>query len=110
MNPPRVTVLVHGGPNSIEMVRVRGLTRRHPADRLRILHREGGMSATWRAWSWVSRENRGTLRMRSRFDNIDMTSPFTKLLVGESAGVCLKAGIFIGGFGYQNCQFIHFYP
>lgn len=57
MTPPKVTVLVHGGPSSIEMVRVRGLTRRHPGDRLRILHRSGGMAATWKAWSNDLRES-----------------------------------------------------
>lgn len=51
MNAPSVTVLVHGGPGSIETVRVRGLTRRHPADRLRILFREGGARATASAWN-----------------------------------------------------------
>lgn len=51
MNPPKVTVLVHGGPSSIEMVRVRGLTRRHPPERLRILSRSGGIAATWKSWS-----------------------------------------------------------
>lgn len=51
MNAPKVTVLVHGGPSSIEMVRVRGLTRLHPPGQLRILSRAGGFKATWTAWS-----------------------------------------------------------
>lgn len=50
MNAPKVTVLVHGGPNSIETVRARGLSRRHPADRIRFLFREHGKAGTVNAW------------------------------------------------------------
>jgi len=61
MSAPSVTVLVHGGPGSIETVRVRGLTRRHPTDRLRILFREGGARATAVAWNRAIREQRPDL-------------------------------------------------
>jgi glycosyltransferase involved in cell wall biosynthesis len=50
MTLPRVTVLVHGSPDSPEATRARGLTERYPADRIRILLREGTRTATFRRW------------------------------------------------------------
>ena len=50
MNFPKVTVLVHGGPRSIEAIRAAGLARRLPAANLRVLYREGGRLATARRW------------------------------------------------------------
>lgn len=50
MNPPRITFLVNAGPQSIEAVRARGLARRHPADRVQFLFREGGRWASYRRW------------------------------------------------------------
>lgn len=50
MNLPRLAVLVHGGKNSIEAVRARGLTGSYPADRLLFLWRESGklrQAADW---------------------------------------------------------------
>lgn len=51
MTLPRLTLLVHGGPNSIEAVRVRGLSQRIPPDCLRFLFRQPDRRATLNAWS-----------------------------------------------------------
>ncbi len=51
MKSPRITLLVHGGPSSIEAIRARGLARRAPPESVRFLLREGGRAATLRAWS-----------------------------------------------------------
>lgn len=50
MNSPRVTFLVHGGPNSIEAVRARGLARRLSPERTRFLFREGSRGETAAHW------------------------------------------------------------
>jgi glycosyltransferase involved in cell wall biosynthesis len=50
MTMPRITFLVHGGADSIEAVRARGLTRDYTSDRLRILLREGSRADTARRW------------------------------------------------------------
>lgn len=47
---PRVTFLVHGGPNSIEAVRARGLSRRLDPQRTRFCFRTGPRAATAAAW------------------------------------------------------------
>lgn len=47
---PRVTFLVHGGPNSIEAVRARGLSRRLEPQRTRFCFRTGSRAATAAAW------------------------------------------------------------
>jgi glycosyltransferase involved in cell wall biosynthesis len=47
---PKVTVLVHGSPNSIEAVRARGLTQRAPSGSVEFLFREGSRSETARRW------------------------------------------------------------
>jgi glycosyltransferase involved in cell wall biosynthesis len=51
MTQPQIAVLVHGGPDSIEAARARGLTQRYPADRVRLLFREGTRLATAKRWS-----------------------------------------------------------
>ena len=51
MTMPRVLVLVHGKPNSIEAVRAKGLTRLHPSDRLTFCFRDGSRKATMAAWN-----------------------------------------------------------
>lgn len=61
MKAPKVTVLVHGGPASIEAVRARGLSRRLPPGDLRILFREGGRMATLRRWHDALRADRPDL-------------------------------------------------
>jgi glycosyltransferase involved in cell wall biosynthesis len=50
MISPRITFLVHGGPDSPEAVRARGLSQQYPLDRIRILLRTGPRSATARRW------------------------------------------------------------
>jgi glycosyltransferase involved in cell wall biosynthesis len=50
MSGPRVTVLVHGGPASIEAVRARGLTRSAPEGAVEILFRDTDKAATGRRW------------------------------------------------------------
>ncbi len=50
MISPKVTFLVHGGANSIESVRARGLTRRAPSDCIEFLFREGSRSDTAGRW------------------------------------------------------------
>jgi glycosyltransferase involved in cell wall biosynthesis len=47
---PRVTFIVHGGPNSIEAVRARGLARRLDPQRTRFCFRTGSRAATAAAW------------------------------------------------------------
>ena len=51
MTNPRVLVLVHGKPGSIESVRAQGLARRHPPENLSYLFREGSRKATLSAWN-----------------------------------------------------------
>jgi glycosyltransferase involved in cell wall biosynthesis len=51
MQHPRVAVLVNGSSTSIEAVRARGLTDRHPADKLLLLYREARRDVT--AFSWM---------------------------------------------------------
>lgn len=51
MNLPRLALLVHGVPNSIEAVRARGLAADWPADRLRLLFRGPSRRATAADWS-----------------------------------------------------------
>lgn len=50
MNHPRISLLVNAGPQSIEAVRARGLTRLHPPDQTQFLFREGGRWASFRRW------------------------------------------------------------
>ena len=50
MSAPRIAFLVHGGPDSIEAVRARGLSQNHPADKVHFLWRETARLATARAW------------------------------------------------------------
>lgn len=47
---PRVTFLVHGGPNSIEAVRARGLSRGLAPEKARLCFRTGSRAATAAAW------------------------------------------------------------
>jgi hypothetical protein len=47
---PRVTFLVHGGPNSIETVRARGLSRALAPERTRFCFRSGSRAETAAAW------------------------------------------------------------
>lgn len=47
---PKVTFLVHGGPNSIEAIRARGLARQLPAETTRFCFRAGSRAATATAW------------------------------------------------------------
>ena len=50
MSVPAVSVLVHGGPGSIETVRIRGLVQRHPSEKVQLLFREGGSRRTALNW------------------------------------------------------------
>ena len=50
MNAPRIAFLVHGGPDSIEAVRARGLSQNHPADKVHFLWRETTRLATGKTW------------------------------------------------------------
>jgi glycosyltransferase involved in cell wall biosynthesis len=50
MSEPRVALLVHGGPESVEAARARGLTRNHPPDKVHFLLREGTRANTARDW------------------------------------------------------------
>ena len=50
MNRPRVVLLVHGGPESIEAVRARGLIQDYPSDQIQLLFREGSRRATTAHW------------------------------------------------------------
>jgi glycosyltransferase involved in cell wall biosynthesis len=61
MNRPAVTFLVHGGPDSIEAVRLRGLSQRVPANAIQFLFRTKDKRATWSAWSKAIRRNRPDL-------------------------------------------------
>ncbi len=47
---PKVTFLVHGGPNSIEAIRARGLARHLPAETTRFGFRTGSRADTARTW------------------------------------------------------------
>lgn len=51
MKSPRISVLVHGGPGSIEAVRARGLARRLTPDAVRFHFREDSRANTLRAWA-----------------------------------------------------------
>ena len=61
MKLPDVTLLVHGGPQSIEAIRARGLSRRLPAERVRLLFREGGRRATLERWNQALQAHRPDL-------------------------------------------------
>lgn len=50
MNFPRILFLVHGGPESIEAVRARGLTQGYPAEKLRFAWRDLPRWAAARQW------------------------------------------------------------
>jgi len=50
MTFPRITALIHGGPASIETVRIRGLSQRLPPESVRLLFREGSRGSTVRKW------------------------------------------------------------
>ncbi len=50
MSAARIAFLVHGGPDSIEAVRARGLSLNHPADRIHFLWRETSRLATGKMW------------------------------------------------------------
>lgn len=50
MNLPRVVILVHGGPESIEAVRARGLSRDYPPDQVHLLFREMSRRVTAVEW------------------------------------------------------------
>jgi len=47
---PRTALLVHGGPQSVEAIRARGLTQGLPAERLLFLYREGTRQETMARW------------------------------------------------------------
>src|SRR2546426_8567916 len=51
MQHPRVAVLVNGSSTSIEAVRARGLTDRHPPDKLLLLYREARRDVTAFRWT-----------------------------------------------------------
>lgn len=55
---PSVVVLVHGGPESIEAARARGLTQGWPADRLRLAFRSESRWRTASEWNRVIEEHR----------------------------------------------------
>jgi glycosyltransferase involved in cell wall biosynthesis len=61
MNRPTVTFLVHGGPDSIEAVRLRGLSQRVPSNALHFLFRSKDKRETWSSWSRDIRTNRPDL-------------------------------------------------
>jgi glycosyltransferase involved in cell wall biosynthesis len=50
MTRPRITALVHGGPDSIEAVRIRGLTQAAPPGCVRLLFRSRDRRQTARDW------------------------------------------------------------
>lgn len=50
MSTPRVAILVHGGPESIEAIRARGLSQCYPSEKIRLLFREGSRAATVTRW------------------------------------------------------------
>lgn len=47
---PRTALLVHGGPQSVEAIRARGLTHGLPSERLLLLYREGTRQETLARW------------------------------------------------------------
>ncbi len=47
---PRTALLIHGGPQSVEAIRARGLTQGLPAERLLFLYREGTRQETLARW------------------------------------------------------------
>jgi len=47
---PRTALLVHGGPQSVEAIRARGLTHGLPPERLLLLYREGTRQETLARW------------------------------------------------------------
>jgi len=51
MNRPAVTCLVHGGADSIEAVRLRGLSQRVSPGAIRFLYRTPDRRATWSGWA-----------------------------------------------------------
>ena len=50
MNEPRLAILIHGGPGSIEAYRARGLSRAYPSDKLLLLMRESTRQAAAQQW------------------------------------------------------------
>ena len=50
MSTPRIVFLVHGGSDSIEAVRARGLSQNHPVDKVHFLWRETARLATAKIW------------------------------------------------------------
>jgi len=48
---PIVALLVHGGPDSVEAARARGLASKHPPDKVSLLFREGSRWSTAGRWS-----------------------------------------------------------
>jgi hypothetical protein len=50
VSAPRVVFLIHGGPTGIEMVRARGISQNHPADRVHYLFRDRPRGETAREW------------------------------------------------------------
>lgn len=61
MNRPAVTFLVHGGPDSIEAVRLHGLSQRVPSSSLQFLFRTKDKRATWAAWTREIQKSRPDL-------------------------------------------------
>ncbi len=51
MKLPRITFLVHGGPDSIEAIRARGLAQSTPSNCVRFLFRGADRRLTARAWA-----------------------------------------------------------
>ncbi len=47
---PRVSLLIHGGPNSVEAIRARGLASALPSAHVQFLYREGTRKATAARW------------------------------------------------------------
>jgi len=47
---PRVSLLIHGGPNSVEAIRARGLASALPAAHVQLLYREGTRKETAALW------------------------------------------------------------
>lgn len=47
---PRIAMLVHGGPQSVEAIRARGLAGPLPAESVRFLYRTDDKRKTFRAW------------------------------------------------------------
>jgi glycosyltransferase involved in cell wall biosynthesis len=61
MNRPAVSFLVHGGPDSIEAVRLRGLSQGVSPNAIRFLFRTKDKRATWSEWTRELRNTRPDL-------------------------------------------------